>query len=89
MIGRLSPLDGAELLSGRSHKIEILGIGHQKSRGLKAGVISDMEAVENSVRLAVDAAERMAGLTVESLIVNVSAGRLLRLSINRKTPWTW
>lgn len=76
MIGRLSPLDGAELLSGRSHKIEILGIGHQKSRGLKAGVISDMEAVENSVRLAVDAAERMAGMTVESLIVNVSAGRL-------------
>ncbi|TDH34251.1 cell division protein FtsA [Pseudohoeflea suaedae] len=76
MIGRLTPLDGAEILSGRSHKIEILGIGHQKSRGLKAGVISDMEAVENSVRLAVDAAERMANMTVESLIVNVSAGRL-------------
>jgi len=76
MIGRLTPINASEILAGRSHKIEILGIGHQKSRGLKAGVISDMEAVENSVRLAVDAAERMAGVTVESLIVNVTAGRI-------------
>jgi cell division protein FtsA len=76
MIGRLTPLEGAEVLSGRSHRIEILGIGHQKSRGLKAGVIADLEAMENAVRLSVDAAERMAGLTVESLIVNVTAGRL-------------
>ncbi|MBW3095915.1 cell division protein FtsA [Pseudohoeflea coraliihabitans] len=76
MIGRLSPIASVDVLAGRSHKIEILGIGHQKSRGLKAGVIADMEAVENSVRLAVDAAERMAGMTAESLIINVSAGRL-------------
>ncbi|MEQ8827894.1 MAG: cell division protein FtsA, partial [Parvibaculum sp.] len=76
MIGRLTPVEGADILAGRSHKIEILGIGHQKSRGLKAGVISDMDAVESSVRLAVDAAERMAGVTVESLIINVTAGRL-------------
>lgn len=76
MIGRLTPVDAVELLAGRTHKIEILGIGHQKSRGLKAGVIADMDAVESSVRLAVDAAERMAGVTVESLIVNVTAGRL-------------
>lgn len=76
MIGRLTPFETAEVLSGRTHKVEILGIGHQKSRGLKAGAIADMEAVESSVRLAVDAAERMAGLTAESLIVNVTAGRL-------------
>jgi len=39
-------------------------------------VITDLDAAESVVRLAVDAAERMAGLTIESLIVNVSAGRL-------------
>lgn len=76
MIGRLTPFETVDVLAGRTHKIEILGIGHQKSRGLKAGVITDMEAVESSVRLAVDAAERMAGMTVETLIVNVTAGRL-------------
>lgn len=76
MIGRLTPRAETELLPGRTHRIEIIGIGHQKSRGMKAGVIADLDAVEGAVRLAVDAAERMAGLTVESLIVNISAGRL-------------
>ncbi len=76
MIGRLTPREESQLLPGRTHRIEIVGIGHQKSRGMKAGVIADLDAVEAAVRLAVDAAERMAGLTVESLIVNVSAGRL-------------
>ncbi|VVT26319.1 cell division protein FtsA [Rhizobium sp. EC-SD404] len=76
MIGRLTPRTESQLLPGRTHRIEIVGIGHQKSRGMKAGVIADLDAVEGAVRLAVDAAERMAGLTVESLIVNVSAGRL-------------
>lgn len=75
-IGRLTPLSGSEVLSQRSHKVEIIGIGHQKSRGIKAGVIMDLEQVEQSVRSAVDTAERMAGVTVDSLIVNVTAGRL-------------
>ena len=76
MIGRLTPREESEILPGRTHNIEIIGIGHQRSRGIKAGVIGDLDAAENVVRLAVDAAERMAGLTVESLIVNVSAGRI-------------
>ncbi len=54
----------------------MIGIGHQRSRGVKSGVIADLDALEGVIRLAVDAAERMAGLTVDSLIVNVSAGRL-------------
>jgi cell division protein FtsA len=76
MIGRLTPRAESELLPGRTHNVDVIGIGHQKSRGVKNGVITDLDAVESVVRLAVDAAERMAGLTIESLIVNVSAGRL-------------
>lgn len=76
VIGRLRPHEGGPLLPGRTHRMEVLGIGHQKSRGVKSGVIIDLDAAEQSIRLAVDAAERMAGLTVESLIVNISAGRL-------------
>lgn len=76
MIGKLTPRPESEVLPGRTHNVEILGIGHHKSRGVKNGVIIDLEAAEGVVRLAVDAAERMAGLTVESLIVNVSCGRL-------------
>jgi cell division protein FtsA len=53
-----------------------LGLGHQRSRGVKGGVIVDLDAAESAIRLAVDAAERMAGVEVESVIVNMSGGRL-------------
>nr|CAD6603042.1 cell division protein FtsA [Rhizobium sp. Khangiran2] len=76
MIGRLTPRQESLVLPGRTHNVEIIGIGHQRSRGVKSGVIADLGAAESVVRLAVDAAERMAGLTVDSLIINVSAGRL-------------
>jgi cell division protein FtsA len=76
LIARLSPREPTELLPGRTHAIEVLGIGHTRSRGIKSGVVANLEAAEHAIRHAVDAAERMAGVTVESLIVNLSAGRL-------------
>ncbi|MCT8996881.1 cell division protein FtsA [Chelativorans intermedius] len=76
IIAKLLPSEGGRALSHRTHRIRVIGIGHQKSEGVKSGVIVDLDRAEQAVRLAVDAAERMAGLTVDSLIVNVSAGRL-------------
>ncbi|SDB39733.1 cell division protein FtsA [Bauldia litoralis] len=79
LIARLKPLEegeSAEALRGRTHSIEVIGIGHQRSRGIKSGVVVNLDAAEQAIRLAVDAAERQAGITVDSLIVNISAGRL-------------
>lgn len=76
VIARLRPLDHNQYLPGRTHHIEILGFGVQRSRGIKSGVVMDMAAAEQSVRLAVDAAEKMSGLVVDSLIVNFSSARL-------------
>ncbi len=76
VIARLKPREESAVFPGRTHHVEVLGIGHQRSRGVKSGVVVDLDAAEQSIRLAVDAAERMAGVTVESLIVNMSAGRL-------------
>ena len=76
MIAKLRPVGGSQVLPGRSHSIEILGFGHQRSRGIKSGVVVDMDEAEKALRLAVDGAERSAGLTVDSLILSVSAGRL-------------
>jgi cell division protein FtsA len=76
MIARLTPRDPGELLPGRTHGIEALGLGHVRSRGIKSGVVIDLDAAELAIRHAVDAAERAARVTVDSLIVNVSAGRL-------------
>ncbi len=75
-IARLEAGGENEVLRGRTHRIRVIGIGHQRSEGVKSGVIIDLARAERAIRQAVDAAERMAGLTVESLLVNVSAGRL-------------
>lgn len=77
LIARLKPREESRVLPGRTHTIEVIGIGHQRSRGIKSGVVIDLEAAEQAVRAAVDSAERMAGVTVESLIISISAGRLV------------
>jgi len=77
VIAKLRPREESQVLPGRTHTIEVIGIGHQRSRGIKSGVITDLDRAEQAIRMAVDSAERMAGITVESLIVNVSSGRLV------------
>jgi len=72
VIARLRPLERTQHLPGRTHHMEVLGFGIQQSRGVKSGAIIDIAAAEQAIRLAVDAAERMAGLVVDSVIVNVS-----------------
>ena len=54
--------------------IRVVGIGHQKSRGLRAGAIIDMDVAEESIRGAVHAAEQMAGETIREVFVNLSCG---------------
>ena len=76
LIARLVPMQASDSLRGRTHRCRILGIGHQRSRGMKGGAVTDMEEAENAIRLAVVAAERMAGVQVESVIVNATGGRL-------------
>lgn len=76
LIGKLLPLEGGDILRGRTHRCKILGIGLQRARGIKGGAVVDMEEAEFAIRHAVDAAERMAKLQVESAIINLSGGRL-------------
>lgn len=54
----------------------LLGLGHQRSRGLKSGMIVDAEDAERAVRAAVGQAERMAGVSLDSIMVSVSCGRM-------------
>jgi cell division protein FtsA len=56
-------------------ELTVVGVGHQASRGVNCGAVTDLEQAERAIRLAVDAAERMAGRTVSEVFVNVSGGR--------------
>ncbi|WP_078719122.1 MULTISPECIES: cell division protein FtsA [unclassified Bartonella] len=82
LIACLRPLKHSQHLHGRTHFMEILGFGVQRSCGIKSGVVMDMLAVEKSIRLAVGAAEKMAGLVVDSVIVNFSSNRLKSAFVN-------
>lgn len=81
LIAKVAPTADGTLYNGRPHRIEIAGIGHQRSRGVKSGVLIDLDRAEQSIRMAVDTAERMAQVTVESVIVNLSGGRLKSRSL--------
>ena len=76
IVARLTPAERSEILSGRSHKIDILGIGYQRAQGIKSGVIVDLAEAEQAIRLAVDGAERRAGVMIESVIVSIVPGAL-------------
>ncbi len=53
----------------------LLGFGYQRSRGLKAGVIVDLEAAEEALSSTLKQAEQMAGIPVEDVRVAVACGR--------------
>ncbi|HQZ13950.1 MAG TPA: cell division protein FtsA [Devosia sp.] len=76
VIARLTPRPEGKSLRGRTHVAEVIGFGYGPSSGIKSGVITDLEKAEHAVRGVVGMAERAAGLTVQSVIVNVTAGRL-------------
>ena len=76
VIARLTPRPEGKALKGRTHIAEVIGFGYGQSAGVKSGVITDLEKAEQAIRTVVGMAERAAGLTVQSVIVNVTAGRL-------------
>ena len=86
LIAKLRPCVAGEGFGARTHQIEILGFGLQRSRGVKRGVIVDMDLAERGIRLAVEAAEKMAGVTVESVIVATAAGRITSDAFQASVP---
>jgi len=76
LIARLRPHPPQQVLTRRSHAIEVVGYGHAAARGTKAGGVVNLAEAENAIRQAVDSAERMAGAEIESVVLSISAGRL-------------
>ena len=76
LIARLRPHGPQQVLTRRSHAIEVIGFGHTDARGMKAGSVVNLAQAEEAIRQAVDAAERMAGVEIELVVLSLSAGRL-------------
>lgn len=65
--------------------VRVVGLGHQRSKGVKAGVIIDLDEAEQAIRASVSQAERMAGVTLDEVVVGVSCGRLASLNFAANT----
>src|SRR5580698_371709 len=76
LIGRLRPQAPQQVLTRRSHTVEVVGFGHTGARGMKAGGVVNLAQAEQVIRQAVDAAERMAKCEIESVVLSISSGRL-------------
>ncbi len=70
--------------------IDLIGIGHQASQGIKSGTVVDLDLAESAIKQAVHAAENMAadvtkGYPLREVIVNVPAththSRLMNMGV--------
>ena len=57
-------------------EIEIIGIGRHSSRGLKRGVVIDIEATVSSIQRAVQEAELMAGTEVRTVYTGIAGSHI-------------
>lgn len=56
-----------------SDVLRLIGMGHQSSKGIKSGLIVDLDALEDAILNAVHSAEQMAGQTISAVCVNLPA----------------
>ena len=60
----------------KDNQPKIDGIGYRDSRGIKSGIITDMELAQTSITSAIQAAEKMSGVTLDEFIVNFSSNTI-------------
>src|SRR5699024_4495798 len=56
--------------------LNIIGVGTAKSNGMKKGAIVDIDQTVQSIRNAVEQAERMVGMQIDSVVVGVNGNHM-------------
>src|SRR2546429_5611730 len=65
---------------GLDGAIEVLGLGSQPSRGLKKGVVVNIESTVQSIQRAVEEAEPMAGCAIHSVLAGTAGSHVRSLN---------
>ncbi|HIE40323.1 MAG TPA: cell division protein FtsA, partial [Thiomicrorhabdus sp.] len=63
-------------------EIEVVGMGTHPSKGLKKGVVVNIDATVESIQHAIDEAERMSGFTVSSVYVGIAGSHIKSFNSN-------
>jgi len=66
IVGELSP----------TGEVEIIGVGHHPSRGMKKGVVVNIESTVQSIQRAVEEAELMAGCQIHSVYAGIAGSHI-------------
>ena len=66
IVGALSP----------TGEVEIIGVGHHPSRGMKKGVVVNIESTVQSIQRAVEEAELMAGCQIHSVYAGIAGSHI-------------
>jgi cell division protein FtsA len=74
LIAELQPAKSRVSADPRA-QLRVIGFGQTASRGVRNGAIVDVNEAECAIRIAVDAAERMAKISIRDVYVSVSGGR--------------
>ncbi|MEE8320724.1 MAG: cell division FtsA domain-containing protein, partial [Gammaproteobacteria bacterium] len=61
-------------------EIEIIGIGSSRSRGLKKGVVVNIESTVHSIQRAIEEAELMAGCEIHSVYTGIAGSHIRSLN---------
>ncbi|MGJ0485547.1 MAG: cell division protein FtsA [Methylomicrobium sp.] len=60
--------------------IEVIGLGQTASRGLKKGVVVNLESTVNSIQRAIEEAELMAGCQIKSVFAGIAGSHIKSLN---------
>ena len=61
-------------------ELEIIGIGTHQSRGLKKGVVVNIDSTVQSIQRAIEEAQLMAGCSVESVYAGIAGSHIRSLN---------
>jgi len=64
----------------RKKELEIIGVGTYPSNGLKRGVVVNIDKTVESIKHAVEEAERMAGCEINTVLVGIAGGHIKGIS---------
>ncbi len=67
-------------VSREDRQIKIIGIGDSESKGLRKGMVVNIEDTVRSIKQAVDTAGQMAGISIRSVYVGIAGGHIMGIN---------
>ncbi|WP_449442318.1 cell division protein FtsA [Ureibacillus acetophenoni] len=64
-----------------NEQLHVIGVGNVKSSGVRKGAIVDINATVQSIRKAIDEAERMTGITINEVVLGIPANQTALQSV--------